>query len=199
MKLTGVLAPNDALRKVELIGKGRLNNPEDVAFDVQGRMYVGSRDIIPGQSAVGKADVNPRIERVTFNADGTYSIEEFVKLPGGGPLDLRFDTAGNLIVASWGQGLISINPNREVKVLVADGTIIDGQPFGYADGVANGEVIPISPATATISGGNRVEQLLVQEGMEVKAGQIIAIMDNNLRLQASLKEAQQQSKVAMSD
>ncbi|MEM9925367.1 MAG: hypothetical protein AAF915_16715, partial [Cyanobacteria bacterium P01_D01_bin.50] len=39
-------------------------------------------------------------------------------------------------VASWRQGLISISPNRQVTVLVPDGKIIDGKPFGYADGIA---------------------------------------------------------------
>lgn len=136
LELRGVLAPNDELRKAQPIGAGRLNNPEDVAFDAQGRMYVGSRDVANSQAAVGLGDANPRIERVTFRDDGTYSIEEFVRLPGGGPLDLRFDRAGNLLVASWGQGLISVSPNRQIRILVADGTVIDGQPFGFADGVA---------------------------------------------------------------
>jgi sugar lactone lactonase YvrE len=129
------LIPNDALRGGELIGAGRLNSPEDVAFDAQGRMYVGSRDVTTNPT-VGAADINPRIERVTFNADGTHTVESWVSLPGGGPLDLRFDAAGNLIVASWGQGLIAISPTREVTVLVRDGAVIDGAPFGYADGIA---------------------------------------------------------------
>ncbi len=131
--LDGVLTPNDALRDVELIGEGSINNPEDVAFDAIGRMYVGSRDVANG-SAVGKDDINPQIKRVTFLPDGTYRIEEWVKLPGGGPLDLRFDRAGNLFVSSWEQGLLKIAPDKTITTLVADGTIIDGSPFEYADG-----------------------------------------------------------------
>jgi hypothetical protein len=133
----GVLAPNDALRdpaRIERIGEGRLNFPEDVTFDAEGRMYAGSRDATAAQA--GASDTNARIERVTFHADGTHTVEEYVKLPGGGPLDLRFDAGGNLVVASWGQGLIRISPSRVVTVLVAEGQVIDGEPFGFADGVA---------------------------------------------------------------
>ncbi|BDP43854.1 hypothetical protein DAETH_38230 (plasmid) [Deinococcus aetherius] len=133
---TGVLAPNDALRAGEWIGTGRLHRPEDVAFDAQGRMYVGSRDEVSGQGATGAGDLNPRIERVTFAPDGSARVEEWVRLPGGGPLDLRFDHAGNLLVASWGQGLLSISPGRQVRVLVPEGQVIGGEPFGFADGVA---------------------------------------------------------------
>jgi sugar lactone lactonase YvrE len=133
--LTGVLAPNDALRQVELIGEGRIFNPEDVAFDAMGRMYVGSRDVANGD-VVGKDDINARIERVTFLPDGTHRIEEWVKLPGGGPLDVRFDKQQNLIVSSWGQGIIQIAPDKTITTLVADGTMIDGTPFGFADGQA---------------------------------------------------------------
>lgn len=134
---TRVLAPNDDLRKTELIGEGRLFNPEDVIFDAQGRMYAGSRDIPNALAAqAGVNDVNARIERVTFKPDGSHQVEAFVKLPGGGPLDMRFDRQGNLIVASWGQGVISVSPDRQVKVLVAEGTVVDGQKFEKPDGIA---------------------------------------------------------------
>jgi HlyD family secretion protein len=59
-----------------------------------------------------------------------------------------------------------------------------------------GEVIKLSAPSSTE--GNRVEQLLVKEGDSIKAGQVIAIMDNRDRLQATLGEAQKQVKVAKS-
>ncbi|BBD64946.1 carbamoyl-phosphate synthase L chain, ATP-binding protein [Nostoc commune NIES-4072] len=58
-----------------------------------------------------------------------------------------------------------------------------------------GEVIKLS-APSSNGEGNRVEQLLVKEGDRVKAGQVVAIMDNRDRLQASLIEAQKQVQVA---
>ncbi|KAF3886344.1 MULTISPECIES: ABC exporter membrane fusion protein [Nostocales] len=56
-----------------------------------------------------------------------------------------------------------------------------------------GEVIKVSAPTS--SQENRVEQLLVKEGQEVKAGQAIAILDSKDRLQASLVKAQEQVKI----
>ncbi|MFM7365916.1 MAG: ABC exporter membrane fusion protein [Cuspidothrix sp.] len=59
-----------------------------------------------------------------------------------------------------------------------------------------GEVIKLS---APVSGtGNRVEKILVKEGEMVKAGQVIAILDNRDNLQAELTEAQAQVKVIKS-
>ncbi|BDI19860.1 devB secretion protein [Nostoc cf. commune SO-36] len=57
-----------------------------------------------------------------------------------------------------------------------------------------GEVIKLSAPSS--NEGNRVDQLLVKESDRVKAGQIVAIMDNRDRLQASLIEAQKQVQVA---
>ena len=60
-----------------------------------------------------------------------------------------------------------------------------------------GEVIQLSaPSSAE---GNRIEQLLVQEGNWVKAGQVIAILDSRARLQAALEEAQEQVRVAQAN
>ncbi len=53
-----------------------------------------------------------------------------------------------------------------------------------------GEVIKLSAPTS--SNGNRVDRLLVKEGDRVKAGQIVAILDNHDQRQAALEEAEQQ-------
>jgi sugar lactone lactonase YvrE len=128
LPMTGVLEPNDELRKAELIGKGKIWYPEDITFDPQGRIYIPNRD--------RPNNINPRIDRITLSANGKEKIETYVELPGGNPLDLRFDRQGNLLVASWGQGLISISPEKKITTLVPEGKIIDGKPFGYADGIA---------------------------------------------------------------
>jgi HlyD family secretion protein len=59
------------------------------------------------------------------------------------------------------------------------------------------EVIKVS-VPATLSNG-RVAELLVQRGDSVKAGQVIAIMDSQDRLQNALLEAQAQVKVAQAE
>jgi HlyD family secretion protein len=57
-----------------------------------------------------------------------------------------------------------------------------------------GEVIRLSAPTST--NGNRVDQLLVQEGDRVKPGQVIAILDSRDRLQAAVQQAEEQVRVA---
>jgi HlyD family secretion protein len=57
-----------------------------------------------------------------------------------------------------------------------------------------GTVVKLSAPAS--NNGNRVEQLLVQEGDRVKAEQTIAILDNRDRLQAALDEAQEQVRLA---
>lgn len=60
-----------------------------------------------------------------------------------------------------------------------------------------GQVIKLSaPASSAGGGGSRVELLLVKEGDRVKAGQTIAILDSRKRLQAAVKEAEEQVRVA---
>ncbi|MBD2447339.1 ABC exporter membrane fusion protein [Nostoc sp. FACHB-152] len=60
-----------------------------------------------------------------------------------------------------------------------------------------GKVIKLSASTSTEP--SRVEQLLINEGDKVKAGQVIAILDNRDRLEAAFKEAQEQVKVAQAN
>lgn len=60
-----------------------------------------------------------------------------------------------------------------------------------------GEVIKLSAPTS--NNGNRVDQLLVQKGDQVKARQMIAILDNRDRLQAAYEQAQEEVKVAQAN
>ncbi len=60
-----------------------------------------------------------------------------------------------------------------------------------------GEIVKVSAPTS--SQESRVEQLLVKEGDKIKAGQIIAILDNKDRLQADVAKAEQQVKIAQAN
>jgi HlyD family secretion protein len=60
-----------------------------------------------------------------------------------------------------------------------------------------GEVIKLSAPTS--SQGNRVEQLLIQEGDRVKAGQVIALLDTHDQRKAAFEEAEEQVKVAQAN
>ncbi|NJM72425.1 MAG: biotin/lipoyl-binding protein [Scytonema sp. RU_4_4] len=59
-----------------------------------------------------------------------------------------------------------------------------------------GEIIKLSAPTS--AEGNRVEELLVREGTQVKQGQLVAILDSRDRLSAALAEAQEQVRVGPS-
>ena len=57
-----------------------------------------------------------------------------------------------------------------------------------------GEVIKLSAPSS--GNGNRVDQLLVQAGDHVQAGQVIAILDSRERLQAAYEQAQEEVSVS---
>ena len=108
--LTGVLTPNDQLKTADLIGVGRVIGPEDVAVDDHGRIYGGTSD--------------GRILRV----DGDR-LETFADT-GGRPLGLHFDHQGNLIVCDAVKGLLSVNVQGKVQILLTEA---EGVPLGFTD------------------------------------------------------------------
>lgn len=109
--LSGVLAPNLALREAERLLEGRVHGPEDVAFDAQGRLYASTAD--------GKV--------VRLGPAG--ETEDFV-VTGGRPLGLRFDPRGNLIVCDSLKGLLSVDPGGR---MVGRATEAEGVPFRFTD------------------------------------------------------------------
>ncbi|MBD2386521.1 ABC exporter membrane fusion protein [Cylindrospermum sp. FACHB-282] len=94
--------------------------------------------------------------------------------------EMRFRNAANQKAQSLGANV------PELKTVTSLGKI---EP--------QGGVIKLS---AAVSGsGSRVKELLVREGDRVKAGQVIAILDDRDRLQAALTEAHQEVKVAQAN
>ncbi|MGL5833008.1 MAG: ABC exporter membrane fusion protein [Waterburya sp.] len=61
----------------------------------------------------------------------------------------------------------------------------------------SGEIIDIS-ADST-SSGNRLEELLVQQGDEIKTGDVIAVLNSRDRLKAAFNQAQEQVRVAQAN
>ncbi|MDA8141736.1 MAG: SMP-30/gluconolactonase/LRE family protein [Desulfobacteraceae bacterium] len=128
-ELKGVLTPNTLLTKAELLGKGKINGPEDVAVDSQGRVYGGTRD--------GK------IVRVLPNG----AIETFADTQGR-PLGMQFDAAGRLIVCDSYKGLLAIDPSGQISVLATEA---GGVPFRFTDDldIASDGTIYFSDASDT--------------------------------------------------
>lgn len=110
--LTGVYKPNSSLTQIKRIGEGIGIGPEAVAFDGRGRIYTGVND--------------GRILR--FEHDGTQP-QEFCHT-NGRPFGLKFDSAGNLIVADGLKGLLMVTPAGEVSVLTNS---VNGTPINLAN------------------------------------------------------------------
>lgn len=100
-EMIGDFNQNTVLSEVKLLGEGVCLTPEDVAFDKQERIYSGM---------VEKGEI------MRFQLDGTNP--EVFAITDGKPAGLNFDAEGNLIVADVEKGLLSINPDGKITVLV---------------------------------------------------------------------------------
>lgn len=99
---TGVWKPNEKLRATEAIGLDRVEGPEDVVLDREGRVYAGTREG----------------EIVRFSGSEFAEREVFARI-GGRPLGLAFDNDENLVVCVGGMGLYGVKPDGEVFLMTA--------------------------------------------------------------------------------
>ncbi len=110
-ELTGVLEPNNHLQKAELLALGKINGPEEVAVDRQGRVYGGTQD--------GKI--------MRLLPDG--GLEVFTDTQGR-PLGIKFDRHGNLVVCDAHKGLLSIDPQGNMRTLAK---AAEGAPLNFTN------------------------------------------------------------------
>ena len=114
-------ALNDKLRRVEVIGLGVVESPEDVILDDDDNLYCGSR----------------HGEIIRFFAPDYKRTEVYAHI-GGQPLGLAFDAKRNLYVCVGGMGLYKVTRDRVVEK-VTDETnrsmfsIIDDSRLKLAD------------------------------------------------------------------
>lgn len=101
---------------------------------------------------------------------------------GGGGIYMKQQQAANLAAK---EQLIAISKSVP-KTLTALGKL---EP--------QGEIIKLSAPTSTE--GTKIERLLVAEGQAIKAGQLVAILDSQGRLQASVSEAKEKVRVAQAN
>jgi len=112
--MAGPYAPNDALRTAKRIDLAFGRGPEDIAVDRFGIVYGGLDD-----GVIARYDPH------------TSTWDRFADT-GGRPLGLHFDANDNLIVADAERGLLSVDVNGTVTVLVDEA---DDVPFGFTDDV----------------------------------------------------------------
>jgi sugar lactone lactonase YvrE len=142
---TGPLAPNERLRGVEWVGRGRIPDPEATAIDPAGRVHAGAGD--------------GRVLRVE-PATGAVST---VASTGGRPMGLAFDDQGRLYVADARRGLLRISPAGEVSVLAdREGSL----PFAFTDdvSVAPDGMVYFTDASDRFGVGNYRDDILEHGG-----------------------------------
>lgn len=96
--MTGTLLPNTALQQADILADGAVDGPEEIAVDVQGRLYAGTAD--------------GRIMRWNQGQE-----PEVFSRTGGRPLGLKFDSSQNLIVCDAFKGLLSIDTEGRIETL----------------------------------------------------------------------------------
>jgi len=120
--LSGDFAKNNKLDNVQLLAEG-LVGPEDVTFDQNGWLFTGLND-----GRIIKIDPN-----------NPNSMVEVVNTKGR-PLGMKFDIAGNLIVADAIKGIVSVSLTGEISVLVDS---FENEPFLFIDHLdiaSNGDI-----------------------------------------------------------
>ncbi len=110
-KLEGVYASNQVLATAELLAAGG-HGPEDVIVDGQGRLYAGLE--------------NGQVVRMECDGSG---LENFIST-GGRPLGLAVDADDNLLIADADKGLLSVNAQGEIRVLVDR---FEGRPLKFTN------------------------------------------------------------------
>lgn len=111
---SGPHTANNRLADIRLITLNGETGPEHVALGPDGKLY----------AAMTSGNI------VRMNPDGTAK-EIFVNT-GGRVLGFDFDADGNLIAADAMKGLLSIGPDRAVRVLI---DTVNGDPVRYANAV----------------------------------------------------------------
>jgi sugar lactone lactonase YvrE len=132
--LTGPYEHNSALSSLELLPLSDGHGPESIIGGPDDWLYTGLKD--------------GRIVR--FRPDG--SAMEYFANTGGRPNGMKFDSQGNLLVADSYRGLISVAPDKSVKVLAES---VDGQPLVFCDGldIAKDGTVWFTDATARFPDG----------------------------------------------
>ncbi|WP_319423209.1 ABC exporter membrane fusion protein [Pleurocapsa sp. FMAR1] len=95
-------------------------------------------------------------------------------------------TVYRLSLANTSESEIPVQTMPEIKTVTALGRL---EP--------SGEIIQISVSSA--ASGNRINELLVNEGDEIKKGQVIAVLDSRDRSLAALNQFQEQVRVAQAN
>lgn len=117
----GDLSLNEKLTKISKIDLGAWNGPEEFAFDASGNMYCG---VHKGEKGFAQGAI------LKISPEG--KVEEFLKTDSW-VTGMQFDKHGDLIALMNGVGLIRVDQNKAIEVLVAKDA--NGRPIQMGSGL----------------------------------------------------------------
>jgi HlyD family secretion protein len=188
------------LLEATLIGQRRNLRKQEATYNQYWRVLRRRQGAFEGEGgyAAQPNGIEPALISFAEPENAPESQEEIQIVPQRSPQLLFLAVAGALTLAVLTiYGLKTLNPNTQTVVTAPNQKVAprDIAAMGYIE--PKGEVIVLS--APAFQEGARVQQLLVNRGDRVKAGQVIAILDSRDRLSASLEQAQTQVKIAQAN
>ncbi len=147
----GELQLNEKLVDISKIDLGEWNGPEEFAFDAFGNMYCG---VHKGAKSFTKGAI------LKISPEG--KVEEFIKT-NAWVTGMQFDKQGNLLALMNGVGLISIDQNKNIEVLVKKGT--DDRPILMGSGLtiaSDGKVYFANLSSQNTSSSKYINKLFLE-------------------------------------
>ena len=124
--------------------------------------------------------------------DSNVLTQKAIQLPPRRWMVIGLAAVGSLGIAVWGVSQLRMGAVREEQAEVVAPQITTVTALGRLE--PDGEIINLAAPTSVQE--SRIERLLVAEGDRVEAGDVIAVLDNYGRLQATLQQAEEQVNIA---
>ena len=147
----GELSLNEKLAGVSKIDLGKWNGPEEFAFDASGYMYCG---VHKGEKNFSQGAI------LKISPEG--KIEEFLNTDSW-VTGMQFDNHGNLIAMMNGIGLVSINQDKNIEVLVKKDE--DERPILMGSGLTiakDGKIYFANLSSKTTTSTKYINQLFLE-------------------------------------
>jgi HlyD family secretion protein len=184
------------LLEATLIGQRRNLRKQEATYNQYWRILRRRQGAFEGESGYPQPNgIEPALVSFAEPETAPETQEEIQIVPQRSPQLLFLAVAGVLtFTVALIYGLKTLRPNTQTVVTAPTQKVApkDIAAMGYIE--PKGEVIILS--APAFQEGARVQQLLVNRGDRVKAGQVVAILDSRDRLSAALEQAQTQVNIS---
>lgn len=178
-----------------LIGQRRNLRKQEATYNQYWRVLRRRQGVFEGEGYNTQIPLEPALVPPQEPEGIPEEIETVPLIKQRSPQQIAFIVAGIVTVGvaiSYGLKVTKTPISEPVPISVNQTNNNAVAALGYIE--PKGEVIKLS--APAFQEGARVSQLLVNRGDRVKAGQIVAILDNRDRLQAALEQAKMQTQIA---